>query len=54
MARVGALEKKNMPKTFEKEFDSRVAVILDCFEIFIERPSSLVARALTWSTYQAP
>ncbi|CAN7976387.1 unnamed protein product [Ixodes persulcatus] len=44
--------KKTMPMTFRKEFGSRVAVILDCFEIFIERPSSLVARALTWSTYK--
>ncbi|EEC05676.1 conserved hypothetical protein [Ixodes scapularis] len=44
--------KKTMPMTFRKEFGSRVAVILDCFEIFIERPSSLVARVLTWSTYK--
>ena len=30
----------------------KVAVILDCFEIFIERPSNLFARACTWSSYK--
>jgi len=29
-----------------------VAVILDCFEVFIERPSGLEARAMTWSNYK--
>lgn len=46
------LLKKTMPMAFRQEFGSRVAVILDCFEIMIERPSSLLARALTWSTYK--
>jgi len=26
--------------------------VLDCFEIFIERPTSLIARAKTWSNYK--
>ena len=29
-----------------------MAVIIDCFEIFVERPSNLKARAATWSNYK--
>ena len=29
-----------------------VAVIIDCFEIFIDRPSNLMSRAQTWSNYK--
>lgn len=43
---------KSMPITFQQHFGSRVTVIIDCFEIFIERPSSLTARSLTWSSYK--
>ena len=31
---------------------TKVAVIIDCFEIFLERPSNLRARASTWSSYK--
>ena len=27
-------------------------MIIDCFEVFIERPSNLLARASTWSSYK--
>lgn len=40
-----------LPTTFKNKFSS-CAVILDCFEIFIERPSCLLARAQTWSSYK--
>ena len=30
----------------------KVATIIDCFEVFIERPSNLLARASTWSSYK--
>ena len=30
----------------------KVSIIIDCFEIFIERPSNLEARATTWSNYK--
>ncbi|XP_028515656.1 uncharacterized protein LOC114575292 [Exaiptasia diaphana] len=43
---------KTMPRIFKKNFGSRVAVIIDCFEVFIDRPSSLIARAMTWSNYK--
>ena len=44
--------RKTMPKCFKASFGSKVAVIVDCFEIFTERPSNLVARAATWSNYK--
>lgn len=44
--------RKTMPMSFRIHFGFSVAVIIDCFEIFIERPSNLKARAQTWSTYK--
>ena len=41
-----------MPSTFQKSFGDRVSVIIDCFEVFINRPASLLARAITWSNYK--
>ena len=43
---------KTMPECFHTSFGTKVAVIIDCFEIFIERPSNLQARAYTWSSYK--
>lgn len=43
---------KTMPLVFKQNFGNKVAVIIDCFEVFIERPSSLIARAMTWSNYK--
>ena len=42
---------KTMPTAFKKQF-KRCAVIIDCFEIFIDRPTSLMPRAQTWSNYK--
>ena len=33
-------------------FGTRCAVIIDCFEVFLERPSNLRAQAATWSSYK--
>ncbi|XP_077355426.1 uncharacterized protein LOC144003248 isoform X2 [Festucalex cinctus] len=44
--------RKTMPLTFQEAFGNKVAVIIDCFEVFVERPSSLAARAMTWSNYK--
>ena len=44
--------RKTMPICFQKAFGKKVAVIIDCFEIFVERPSNLQARAMTWSNYK--
>ena len=43
---------KTMPECFQISFGKAVAVIIDCFEIFMERPSNLQARASTWSNYK--
>ena len=40
-----------MPSTFRKFFKN-CAVIIDCSEVFIERPSDLLARAQVWSNYK--
>lgn len=43
---------KTMPMTFREKFGSKITIILDCFEIFIEKPSNMRARAMTWSNYK--
>jgi hypothetical protein len=42
---------KNMPKSFRKNY-RKCRVIIDCTEIFIQRPTNLKARAKTWSSYK--
>jgi len=41
-----------MLECFHSSFGTKVAIIIDCFEVFIERPSNLKARAITWSNYK--
>ena len=41
----------NLPEAFKKHY-SRAKWIIDCFEIFIERPVSFLARATTYSNYK--
>ena len=41
-----------MPKCFQYSFGNKASVIIDCFEIFIDRPSNLLARAQTFSNYK--
>ena len=43
---------RTMPECFKVSFGTKVAIIIDCFEVFIERPSNLEARACTWSNYK--
>ena len=40
-----------MPSSFRKFFH-KCALIIDCSEIFMERPSDLLARAQVWSNYK--
>uniref|UniRef100_A0A671SGA3 THAP-type domain-containing protein n=1 Tax=Sinocyclocheilus anshuiensis TaxID=1608454 RepID=A0A671SGA3_9TELE len=42
----------SMPHQFVEAFGNRVAAIVDCFDVFIERPSNLQARAQTFSSYK--
>ena len=43
---------RTMPRCFMDSFRLKTSVIIDCFEVFIDRPSNLEARALTFSNYK--
>ena len=43
---------KTMPQCFVDSFGYKTTVIIDCFEIFINRPTNLLARAQTFSNYE--
>jgi len=44
--------RRTLPSSFKQNY-SRTTCIIDCSEIFIQRPFSLKARAQTWSTYKS-
>ena len=44
--------RKTMPLSFREHFGVKVVCIIDCFELFSERPKNLLARAQTWSNYK--
>ena len=41
-----------MPQCFQYSFGKKTTVVIDCLEVFIDRPSSLLARAQTFSPYK--
>ncbi|XP_065055322.1 uncharacterized protein LOC135683866 [Rhopilema esculentum] len=41
-----------MPQCFQYAFGKKTTMIIDCFEVFIERPSNLLVRAQTFSNYK--
>ena len=43
---------RTMPFCFRVHYGLKVTAIIDCFELFIEKPSSLLAKACTWSQYK--
>ena len=43
---------KTMPFCFKRNYGLRIASIIDCFELFIEKPSDLLAKSCTWSQYK--
>ena len=43
--------RQTMPMSFRKYFKA-CCIIIDCTEVFIERPSNLLARAQVWSNYK--
>lgn len=43
---------RTMPMCFQFAFGKKTTIIIDCFEVFIERPSNLLARAQTFSNYK--
>lgn len=44
---------ENMPKVYKKAGHSNLRVVIDCAEVFIERPKSLESQAATWSDYKS-
>ena len=42
---------ETLPSSF-RQFFKKYCVIIDCTEVFIERPSDLLARAQVWSNYK--
>ena len=49
------LERNILRKTMSIAFQTNFrycAIVIDCFEIFIERPKNLKAQAQTWSNYK--
>ena len=41
-----------MPKCFQSSFGNRIAIIIDCFELFIECLTNHLVRAQTFSSYK--
>jgi len=44
--------RKTMPLCFRPTYGLKVAAIIDCYEIKVEKPSNLLAKASTWSQYK--
>ena len=42
----------SMPMCFWAKFDTKITTIIDCFELYIERPTNLTGTSLTWSYYK--
>lgn len=40
------------PECFKKSFGNKTSVIIDCFEVFLERPKNLKSAAEIWSNYK--
>ena len=38
--------------SFQYSFGKKITVVIDCFEVFIDRPSNLLARAQTFSSFK--
>ena len=43
---------RKMPQCFQFAFGKKTTVVIDCFAVFIERPSNLLPRAQTFSSYK--
>lgn len=43
---------RTMPQCFKLSFGTKTTAIIDCFEISIEKPTNLLARAQTFSSYK--
>ena len=44
---------RTMPRCLQYSFGKATTIIIDCFEIYIDRPLNLLARAQTYSHYKS-
>ena len=44
--------RQSMPQCFRRDFGQKVVVIMDCFELFTERPSGALNKVYTFSNYK--
>ena len=44
---------ESMPMEFRKHFGTKVISIIDCFEVFIDKPSNVLAKVQTYSSYKS-
>lgn len=44
--------KKNIPSCFREAFQEKTSIIVDCFEVFIEKPEKYVTQQQCWSNYK--
>lgn len=42
----------NIPSCFREVFHNKTTIIIDCFEVFIQKPASLVTQQQCWSNYK--
>lgn len=43
---------KNISSCFKEAFQDKITVIIDCFEIFIQKPSNYLTQQQCWSDYK--
>ena len=43
----------HVPNIFKKTGHYKVRCIIDCSEVFIQRPRSMISQAVTWSDYKS-
>lgn len=44
--------KANIPSCFKEAFQEKTTIIIDCFEVFIERPDNYLTQQQCWSNYK--
>lgn len=42
----------SMPECFKESFGESITVVVDCFEVFIQKPSNLRSQTEVWSNYK--
>ena len=50
---VKVYKQRTMPYCFQRHYGLQVTSIIDCFELFIEKRSNLLAKSCTWSSYKS-